>query len=110
MQDNYCKWRRRSCTLFSGNKTCCFPIGINENSKIKIFEIINDHKLTKNRFEWQEGYVAFSYSHSHTDNVYKYIENQERHHVKQNFKEEYLEFLDKFEVPFNEQYLFEDLK
>ena len=78
--------------------------------KAKSSKYINDNKLTKNRFEWQEGYGAFSYSHSHIENVYKYIANQEKHHDKQTFREEYLEFLDKFEVPFDEQYIFEDLK
>ena len=77
--------------------------------KAKSSKYINDHNLTKSRFEWQEGYGAFSYSHSQINVVYKYISNQESHHKKQNFKEEYLEFLEKFEVPFDERYLFEDL-
>lgn len=77
--------------------------------KAKASKYINDHNLTKSRFEWQEGYGAFSYSHSQIDAIYKYILNQEEHHKKQTFKEEYLEFLDKFEVPFDERYIFEDL-
>jgi putative transposase len=77
--------------------------------KAKSSKYINDHQLTKQRFEWQEGYGVFSYSHSHVDNVYKYIANQEVHHKKQTFREEYLSFLDKFEVPFDERYIFEDL-
>jgi len=77
--------------------------------KAKSSKYINDHNLTKSRFEWQEGYGAFSYSHSQIDAVYKYILNQEEHHKKQTFKEEYLEFLDKFQVPFDERYVFEDL-
>ena len=78
--------------------------------KAKSSKYINDNQLTKSRFEWQEGYGAFSYSHSQINSVYKYIVNQEEHHKKQTFKEEYLEFLDKFEVPFDERYIFEDLK
>ena len=78
--------------------------------KAKSSKYINDHNLTKSRFEWQEGYGAFSYSHSQIDSVYKYITNQEEHHKKQTFKKEYLEFLDKFEVPFDERYIFEELK
>lgn len=78
--------------------------------KAKSSKYINDHNLTKSRFEWQEGYGAFSYSHSQIDSVYKYIANQEEHHKKQTFKKEYLEFLDKFEVPFDERYIFEELK
>jgi REP element-mobilizing transposase RayT len=77
--------------------------------KAKSSKYINDHNLTKSRFEWQEGYGAFSYSHSQIDAVYKYIVNQEEHHKKQTLKDEYLEFLDKFEVPFDEKYIFEDL-
>ncbi|KQB36858.1 Transposase [Flavobacterium daejeonense] len=77
--------------------------------KAKSSKYINDHNLTKSRFEWQEGYGAFSYGHSQIDVVYKYIANQEEHHKKKTFKEEYLEFLDKFQVPFDEKYLFESL-
>lgn len=77
--------------------------------KAKSSKYINDHNLTKSRFEWQEGYGAFSYGHSQIDVVYKYIANQEEHHKTKTFKEEYLEFLDKFQVPFDEKYLFENL-
>jgi REP element-mobilizing transposase RayT len=77
--------------------------------KAKSSKYINDHKLTKERFEWQEGYGVFSYSKSHIDNVYRYIANQEEHHRKQTFRQEYLEFLDKFDVPYDERYIFEDL-
>lgn len=62
-----------------------------------------------NRFEWQEGYGAFSYSHSQIDAVYNYIKNQEKHHAKITFKDEYLDILKKFEIPYNERFLFEDL-
>ncbi len=68
---------------------------------------VNDHKLIKGKFGWQEGYGAFSYSQSHIDNVYNYILNQEKHHKKKSFKEEYLEFLKKFEVEYDEKYLFD---
>lgn len=68
---------------------------------------INDHKWVKGKFSWQEGYGAFSYSHSDIGNVYQYILNQENHHKKKTFKQEYLEFLKKFEVNYNEKYLFE---
>jgi putative transposase len=58
---------------------------------------VNDRKLVKGRFSWQDGYGAFSYSHSHShiESVYNYILNQEKHHKKKTFKEEYLEFLKK---------------
>ena len=70
---------------------------------------MNDHQLSSNRFEWQEGYGVFSYSQSHIDNVYHYIANQEEHHKKQTFREEYKAILEKFKVPYDEQYLFEEL-
>jgi putative transposase len=68
---------------------------------------INDHKWVKGKFAWQAGYGAFSYSHSHIESVYNYILNQEVHHKKKSFKEEYLEFLKKFAVEYEEKYLFE---
>ena len=54
---------------------------------------INDQKFLKGKFSWQEGYGAFSYSHSQIDNVYQYIANQEEHHRKKTFQDEYQEFL-----------------
>ena len=68
---------------------------------------INDRKLVIGKFSWQEGYGVFSYSHSHLDNVYQYILNQEQHHHKKTFREEYLELLQKFEVEHDEKYLFD---
>jgi REP element-mobilizing transposase RayT len=68
---------------------------------------INDHAWIKGRFSWQEGYGAFSYSHSQIASVYDYILNQEKHHTSQTFKEEYLDFLKKFEIEHNVRYLFE---
>jgi putative transposase len=68
---------------------------------------INDEKLVKRKFSWQEGYGAFSYSHSHIQKVYDYILNQETHHKKKTFKQEYHQFLKKFEVEYDEKYLFE---
>ena len=74
--------------------------------KSRSSEFINKEKLTKEKFNWQEGYGAFSYSHSHNQNVIEYVLNQPEHHKKKTFKEEYLEFLTKFEIPYEEQYLF----
>ncbi len=68
---------------------------------------INDNKFLKGKFSWQDGYGAFSYSQSHIKTVYDYILNQELHHKKRTFKEEYLGLLRKFEIEFSEQYLFE---
>ena len=77
--------------------------------KAKSSKYINDQHLVKRRFEWQEGYGVFSYGHSQIDAVYKYISNQESHHKKQTFRKEYLDFLEKFEVPYDERYIFADL-
>ena len=77
--------------------------------KAKSSKYINDHKLTSKRFEWQEGYGVFSYGQSQIDRVYKYIQNQEAHHKKQTFRSEYMDFLKKFKVDYEEQYIFQDL-
>jgi REP element-mobilizing transposase RayT len=68
---------------------------------------INDHAWVKGRFSWQEGYGAFSYGHSQIETVYNYIQNQEQHHIRQSFKDEYLDFLRKFEIEHDAKYLFE---
>jgi len=70
-------------------------------------EFIKENKLTRFKFNWQEGYGAFSYSHSQIDNVIKYVMNQKEHHRKVTFKEEYIDFLKKFEIEHDEKYLFE---
>ena len=57
---------------------------------------INEKKWVKGKFNWQEGFGAFSYGHSQIDVVVRYIQNQEKHHAKNTFREEYLEMLKKF--------------
>ena len=69
-------------------------------------KFINQSKWVKGKFSWQEGFGAFSYSKSQIDSVVKYILNQEEHHKKKTFKQEYLEFLNKFDVEYKEEYLF----
>ena len=78
--------------------------------KAKSSKYINDNSLTPQRFQWQEGFGVFSYGQSQIDVVYKYIQNQEEHHRKQTFRQEYVDFFKKFNVPYDEQYIFEDLK
>ena len=68
---------------------------------------LNDKKHVIGKFSWQDGFGAFTYSKSHIDNVVKYILNQPEHHKKKSFREEYLQFLDKFEVDYDPKYLFE---
>ncbi len=68
-------------------------------------KFINDNNWCKTKFNWQTSYGAFSYSHSQIDNVIKYINNQQQHHKKHTFKEEYLEMLKKFNVEYDEKYI-----
>lgn len=73
-------------------------------------KFINEQGFLKNKFSWQEGYGAFSYSHSQRKNVYQYILNQEDYHQKISFKEEYLDLLKQFEIEYDEKYLFDWLE
>ena len=68
---------------------------------------INDMGWLKNKFSWQEGYGAFSYSESNYGKVIDYIKNQKQQHRKQTFRQEYLSFLKRFNIPFEDRYLFE---
>ncbi len=76
--------------------------GIKRNSTL----FINQERLCPAKFEWQEGYGGFTYSRSQLDVVYRYIQNQEIHHKKLTFKEEYIQFLEKFKIEYQEQFLF----
>lgn len=71
---------------------------------------INDHRWIKGKFCWQEGYGAFSYSHSQIAYVYDYIANQEKHHARQQFRDEYLDLLKKFEIEYDGKYIFQFLE
>ncbi|PZX62437.1 IS200/IS605 family transposase [Hydrotalea sandarakina] len=68
---------------------------------------INEKGYVLGKFQWQEGFGAFSYAQSQLDNVIAYINNQEQHHQKKTFKEEYTGLLQKFNVSYDDQYLFE---
>jgi REP element-mobilizing transposase RayT len=68
---------------------------------------ITEKKFVGGKFNWQEGFGAFSYSHSQIDAVVKYILEQEVHHKKETFREEYIHFLKKFNVEYDEKYLFD---
>lgn len=74
--------------------------------KVASSRLINDKKWVRGRFNWQEGFGAFSYSHSHLSKVARYIENQQRHHARRSFKDEYLTMLKSFEIEHDNRYLF----
>ena len=93
--------------IFIGMKpSCCLSDLVREIKKASN-EYIKQNFFTKSNFRWQEGYGAFSYSHSAFGNVARYVMNQKEHHKKKTFKEEYFEFLKEFEIDFKEEYLFE---
>jgi len=73
-------------------------------------EWINDQRLTKRRFEWQQGYGAFSYCRSEVEKVIAYIRNQEVHHQKLSFLQEYRLFLEEFEIDYDERFIFKELE
>ena len=92
--------------IFIGMKPSCRLSDLVREIKKSSNNFIKDKRFTKYNFEWQEGYGAFSYSHSALDNVIKYVNNQKEHHRKKTFKEEYLDFLEKFNIEFKNEYLF----
>jgi REP element-mobilizing transposase RayT len=96
--------------VFAGLKPSMCISDLIRDIKNNSTNFINDQKFLRNKFSWQEGYGAFSYSHSQIDDVYQYILNQENHHKKKIFREEYLEFLQKFEIEYDEKYLFDWLE
>jgi REP-associated tyrosine transposase len=71
---------------------------------------INDRRWVVGKFAWQEGFGAFSYSHSQLTGVIRYIQNQEKHHSRKSFHTEYLEILERFNVPYDERYVFKPLE
>jgi len=93
--------------FFIGMKPSCCLSDLVREIKKSSNDFIKAKKFTKFKFQWQEGYGAFSYSHSNLGNVIKYIMNQKEHHKTKTFKEEYMQFLKKFEIEFKDEYLFE---
>jgi REP element-mobilizing transposase RayT len=71
---------------------------------------INEKKFVRGKFNWQSGYGAFSFSHSHMDRVVKYILNQEKHHKRKTFQEEYKELLEKYDVRYDEKFILKSIE
>lgn len=92
-------------------------IGINPDCKISdlVRDIkanssrwINEKKYVQGKFEWQTGFGAFTVGQSKIQKVISYILNQEEHHWKKSFRDEYIEFLNAYQIDFNSEYIFED--
>ena len=92
--------------LIGMRPSCCLSDLVREIKKSS-GNYINEKKLSKNTFEWQAGYGAFSYSYSSLDNVISYIKNQKEHHKRRSFRVEYIDFLEKFQIKHEEQFLFD---
>jgi REP element-mobilizing transposase RayT len=93
--------------IFIGYETSQALPDLLRDIKANVSKFINDKRWLPGRFQWQEGYGAFSYSHSQINEVIRYINSQEEHHRKGTFKDEYLELLEKFDVKYDPSYLFE---
>jgi REP element-mobilizing transposase RayT len=70
-------------------------------------KFINEKRWIRGKFLWQEGFGAFSYGHSQLDEIIRYIQNQEKHHQQSSFKNEYLALLRKFDIAFEDKYVFD---
>lgn len=70
---------------------------------------INRQRWVRGKFNWQEGFGAFSYSRSQLDKVIRYVQNQQRHHQRRSFRDEYVKLLDRFKVPYDERYIFKSV-
>ena len=92
--------------LFIGLKPSMALSDLVRDIKNNTSNFINSQKFVQGKFSWQEGFGSFSYAHSQIEQVYQYILNQEEHHHKKTFKEEYLDFLKKYEIAYEEKYLF----
>jgi putative transposase len=93
--------------IFVGFKPVMLISDFVKEIKVESNEFIRDKKWVNGKFAWQEGYGVFSYSQSHISAVIKYIHNQESHHQRRSFREEYHGLLKKFEVSFEEKYSFD---
>ena len=93
--------------LFIGLKPSIALSDLIRDVKNNTSNFINEQRFVPGKFSWQEGHGSFSYSHSQIEQVYQYILYQEEHHKKKTFREEYLEFLHKYEIEYDERYLFE---
>ena len=81
-----------------------------QNVKAESSKWIKENKFCKSSFAWQEGFGAFSYSKTHVADIIRYIQNQEAHHKKETFLDEYRKMLKAFEIDYDERYIFKELE
>jgi REP element-mobilizing transposase RayT len=93
--------------VFVGMHPSIAPSKLMEQVKSGSSKWLNEKKYLHEKFAWQDGFGAFTYSKSHIDRVVKYVLNQPEHHKKRSFKDEYLLLLDKFDVEYDLKYVFE---
>lgn len=93
--------------ILIGLKSNCEISKLIQEVKANSSKFVNQKRFVRGKFSWQEGFGAFSYSRSQLDTVVKYIQNQEKHHAKKSFKDEYIEFLKNFDIDYDEKYLFD---
>ena len=94
---------------FFGIKPSMNVSAVMKCAKAKSSKWVNENGLLKHRFEWQEGFGAFTYSRWDVDKIYHYIMNQAKHHQSEIFKHEYIRMLKEFDVAYDEKYLFDEL-
>ncbi|AXJ00537.1 REP element-mobilizing transposase RayT [Cyclonatronum proteinivorum] len=92
--------------LIGMRPSCCLSDLVREIKKSST-AFVNEKKFCKHKFQWQQGYGAFSYSHSALDKVISYIQNQKKHHSKRTFQDEYKAFLTSYQIEYKDEYLFE---
>jgi REP element-mobilizing transposase RayT len=100
-------WKDHVHVFFGGMQPSVSIADMVRDIKAGSSKRINDQHFVKEKFRWQDGFAAFSYSKSQRDQGIKYIMNQEQHHRRKSFREEYLELLRKSDIQFDEKYLFE---
>jgi putative transposase len=81
-----------------------------QDIKVDSTNFVNKNRWVHGKFSWQEGYGAFSYGHSQLNTIVRYIQNQEQHHSRRSFENEYLSLLRKFDIAFDEKYVFQFLE
>jgi REP element-mobilizing transposase RayT len=94
--------------IFIGMRPAQSIASLVQNLKTETSKWIKQNKFCKSSFAWQEGYGAFSYSKSHVPDVIRYIQNQEIHHTKETFMDEYQKILKAFEIDYDKQYIFKE--